>query len=208
MLEMIKGVVYEQNNLLEEGYDSLDGQWIVATVHARNILPLFKEFIQVQESNHLFLFIEVPTNVKDEPLHGLRMIEGVATVEKLHKDVYYLDDCSKEFLLELLETEMVEVLIHDGLTNVGVGNLETKAEIGKYSYNEIKAYHPENSEQLVPVFEKMSITEKPGLRSPWEFITRDTPAQSFRYEIDGKDVYDVVEVLSSIGLYKAEMREE
>ncbi len=39
-------------------------------------------------------------------------------------------------------------------------------------------------------------------------ISKNNPGESFRYEFNGKDVYDLVEEMKELGLYKAETQSE
>ena len=45
------------------------------------------------------------------------------------------------------------------------------------------------------------------MKTAWDYFTHDKPGESFLYEHEGKNVYDMVEYLKRYGLYFAERRE-
>ena len=56
-------------------------------------------------------------------------------------------------------------------------------------------------------FETQGIHEVTALKTAWDYFTHDKPGESFLYEYEGKNVYDMVEYLKRYGLYFAERRE-
>ena len=45
------------------------------------------------------------------------------------------------------------------------------------------------------------------MKTAWDYFTHDKPGESFLYEYEGKNVYDMVEYLKRYGLYFADRRE-
>ena len=100
---------------------------IIANINANKILNLINDFINIQK-DPLFLIIEVPSNEKNEIIE-----ENI--IKKFHKDVYYLDNMSKQFAKELIKT-FGNLFINDGLSQIGIGNHISNAEITTDKYNE------------------------------------------------------------------------
>lgn len=218
MLEFVKGASVHDPSGLDEGY-MVEENSITANVNASKIGRIINSFISANEGEPLFLFIETPTNLNDElapvPTEGndfgiaIDSSENVYRLENLHRDVYYLDGLSSQAMQLLLEP-FYEILINDGLSAFGVGVHTTKAEIGKYKYNIVTVYSAaENVESYASLFANEGIPEKQKLITAWDIINSDNLGTCDRYEDDNnRTIYDIVEVLQEVGLYKAEQREE
>ena len=80
----------------------------------------------------LFLILEVPTSQDNEEVKG-------DVIEQTHKDVYYLDNMSVSFVKELLKV-FGSLFVNDGLSQIGVGNHVTNAEIMTDKYNVVTIF--------------------------------------------------------------------
>lgn len=118
MLKIIKGAHVTASEKLSQGYELTDFS-ITANTDADNIRKIIEDFLVMNNDLPLFLFIEVPANLKDEKVIGKE--DDAVLVEKSHKDVYYLDGVSSEELGHLLDP-LYDILINDGLSAFGVGN--------------------------------------------------------------------------------------
>lgn len=99
------------------------------------------------------------------------------------------------------------MFINDGLSHFGVLS-QSGREIGKYKYNVIKAYTRDDLLPLINVFNSLDIPETDNLITAWDYFSQDNPGESERYEKDGKSIYDVVEILKEVRMYKYEQYEE
>lgn len=205
MFNLIKGAKISENISLKEEYE-INGNWIYANISAENIRRIINQFIEIENTELFCLFIEIPANMTDENV--IRKTEdGYCVTEKMHKDIYYLDDISAKDLNELLNV-FEDILINDGLSSFGV--LSQKGnEIGKYKYNVMGAYS--DDEDLTPIIEafyNVKIPRTDKLVTAWDYFSQDNPGESELYKKDGKTIYDVVETLKEVGMYKYEQREE
>lgn len=205
MFNLIKGAKVNENIALKEEYE-INGNWIYANISAENIRRIINQFIEIENTELFCLFIEIPANMTDENV--IRKTEdGYCVTEKMHKDIYYLDDISAKDLNELLNV-FEDILINDGLSSFGV--LSQKGnEIGKYKYNVMGAYS--DGEDLTPIIEafyNVKIPRTDKLVTAWDYFSQDNPGESELYKKDGKTIYDVVETLKEVGMYKYEQREK
>jgi hypothetical protein len=203
MLKMIKGARVTADTELSEEYEIFDNM-ISANVDAERISEVIEKFLEKNCNESLFLFIEVPASLDDETI-AETFEDGGVSIETPHNDVYYLDGISAGAVRELLDI-FSEILINDGLSAFGVGNPQGD-EVGKYKYNVMKLYC-NDTHKYADIFESLGIRQTDRLVTAWETFSLDTPGISEKYtDSEGRDVYDIIEILSESGLYKAEQRE-
>ena len=193
MLNMVKGCVVYDPSLLSPGYERTPTGFM-ANVDAEKILPLIEEFLSRQDS-HIFFFLEIPTNEKDEP----------NPEHSVHRDVYYWDGLTAEFARELLRI-FGELLIHDGMNWFGFGVHGFDHEIMKQPYNVVTIY-THAPERYDGMFEALNIPQTDDLKTAWSFFTVQTPGTCLLHECSGKNIYDLVEMLKPYGLYFGERKE-
>lgn len=204
MLKMIAGAKIENNQNLSQGYEISENQ-LTANADADNIRNVMEDFMDMNENIPLFLFIEVPSNLKDEKV-AETFEDGAVAVDTPHKDVYYLDGVPADSLKKIL-APLYEILINDGLSAFGVGN-PYGDEIGKYKYNVMVLYSRNNTDKYKQIFENNGILKTDNFVTAWDTFSDETPGTSEMYsDSKGRNIYDIIEVLSGIGLYKAEQRE-
>ena len=119
--------------------------------------------------------------------------------------MYYLDAVPGRYLERIFD-KFGDYLVHDGLSHFGV-LARSGREIGKYKYNVVEAFARDGTAPLRALFDEVGIPESEQLVTAWDFISHDTPGECERFEKDGRDIYDVVEALKTVGLYCAEQRE-
>lgn len=204
MFKLIKGAKISENIVLKEEYE-INGNWICANISAENIHKVIDKFVEIEKGNRFCLFIEIPANIADENVIGMDD-EGFYQLESKHMDVYYLNNITDEYVIYLLD-EFGDILINDGLFHFGVLS-QSGREIGKYKYNVIKAYTRDDLLPLIKVFNSFDVPETDNLVTAWIYFSQDSPGESELYEKDSKTIYDIVETLKEIGLYKYEQREE
>lgn len=197
MLEMIRGCTVPHPELLNEEFDR-DDRKLCANVHARNIFPLFRDFIQLQ-NQPLFFVLEIPVNQKEE--QQLRQRED----DPLHKAVYYLDNLTKEDALALLEQNQ-ELLVHDGMSAFGFGVRDFSAELMKYRYNELLLW-TKDFPTYTEFFLSHGIPQVPEVFTAWQTFSKEQYGECAALNQEGVTIYDLVEHLKQFGLYFAEFRE-
>lgn len=198
MLKMIKGVKINDSDKLNEEY-MITENCIMANIDANKILKIINDFVDIQK-DPLFLIIEVPTNEKDKGIEG-------NIIKELHKDVYYLDNMSKPFAKELLKT-FGNLFINDGLSQIGIGNHVSNAEIMTDKYNVIEIFNGKDKiDNYEKLMDKYKIKKVEDLVTAWAFFSDSNPGECICVDEDGKSVYDAIEALTKeSGLYFAERR--
>lgn len=127
-------------------------------------------------------------------------------VKEIHKDVYYIDGCSRDECLVLLD-RYGDLLINDGISKFGFGGHESQDEIMLDKYNVVNIYS-QNMGEYEDFFEPHEIERVDNLVTAWDTFSQDTPGQSERYDFNGKTVFDLPEELKEWGIYLAETRTE
>ena len=127
-------------------------------------------------------------------------------MQETHKDVYYIDGCSQEECLVLLE-RYGELLINDGMNRFGYGCHESQDEIMLDKYNVITIYSQQLS-NYSDFFEAHGIKKVESLITAWDTFSDETPGQAERCDYKGKSVYDLPEELKDWGMYLADTRAE
>lgn len=199
MLNLVKGYKICTPEKLNEGYEITSEMAITANVNAEKILDVFQHFI-VMHDEPLFFILELPvTSDRETPI-------APGVVEELHKDVYYIDGCTREEALVLMN-RYGELLINDGISKFGFGCHESQDEIMLDKYNVVTIYSQQLSE-YDDFYEAHEIEKVENLITAWDTFTKDTPGQSERCDCNGKSVYDLPEELKEWGIYLAETRTE
>lgn len=194
MLKMKKGSIISNSEVLNPEYTKIDTGFM-ANVNVENINDILEKFISLQ-SEELFLFIELPTNSEDE-----RFLTKSDTLVNFHNDVYYIDGISKEKCYEILKKHG-EILINDGLCEFGFGTRSFEDEILCSKYN-IVAIYTQHYKKYNNFFEEFNINQNNNYKSAWNYFSADNPGISNKYEINGKNIYLIVEELAKQGLYFA-----
>ncbi len=199
MLNMVKGYKVFAPEKLNEGYEITSEMSIMASVNAEKILKVFQHFI-VMHDERLFFILEIPFTCDREK----EIKPGI--VEELHNDVYYIDGCTVEQAIVLLD-RYGELLINDGISKFGFGCHESQDEIMLDKYNIVTIYS-RNLSAFDTFFEAHEIEKTNHLITAWDTFTRETPGQSRRYDYNGMSVFDLPEELKEWGIYLAETRAE
>lgn len=163
------------------------------------MIEIVNQFIMMQEGT-VFFFLELPSKLEDEK----EIKNGAA--KTLHKDIYYMDNLTKEDAFDFLH-RTGELLFNDGLCRFGFGSQANNDEIAVGKYNVVTIYCASNHSYR-KLFEKFNISETANLVTAWDTFSEDSPGISEKYEMDGKDVYSILEDFKDWGIYFAEQRED
>lgn len=199
MLNLVKGHQVSLVESLFESFTKLTEHHLTANVHAEKILEVFQHFI-VMHDEPLFFILELPVSIDREKVIAKNIIK------ESHKDVYYIDGCSREDCLALL-IRYGDLLINDGLSKFGFGGHKSHDEIMLDSYNVVTIYSKELS-KFNDFFEPHNIQFVEELVTAWKTFSKTSPGISEIYESNGKTVYDLPTELSEWGIYLAETRTE
>jgi len=197
MLNLVKGCSVARQELLEEGYRFSGENHITANVNAEKIQEVVQHFI-TDHNELLFFILEIPVNIEREnPTTPGVLVE-------LHKDVYYIDGCSSDVCLTILN-QYGELLVNDGISSFGFGGHESHDEIMVGKYNTVMIYG-RSTARFEILLASHGITLRKNLITSWETFTSDSPGNSERYEVDGVTVFDLPEKLKELNIYLAETR--
>ena len=154
-----------------------------------------------QEEPPLFFFLELPV---EESREG--SLNGGADIKTLHKDVYYLDGIQPDEAFVILERSG-RLLFNDGVSSFGFGRLGSNDEFIWEKYN-VASIWSMNPAPYEAIFHSLGVPRVKKLVTAWDTFDQDHPGLSRRVEIDGKDIYSLVEEYRPYGLYLAETRED
>ena len=199
MLNLVKGHRVSLVENLFESFTKLTEHHLMANVHAEKILEVFQHFIVIHDEP-LFFILELPVSIDREKVIAKNIIN------ELHKDVYYIDNCSREECLVLL-IRYGDLLVNDGLSQFGFGGHKSHDEIMLDSYNVVTIYSKELS-KFYDFFEPHNIKFVEELVTAWETFSETSPGISEIYESNRKTVYDLPEELAEWGMYLAETQTE
>ena len=199
MLNLVKGHQVSLVENLFESFTKLTEHHLMANVHAEKILEVCQHFIAIHDEP-LFFILELPVSIDREKVIAKNIIK------ESHKDVYYIDGCSREECLALL-IRYGDLLINDGLSQFGFGGHKSHDEIMLDSYNVVTIYSKELS-KFNDFFEPHNIQFVEELVTAWKTFSKTSPGISEIYESNGKTVYDLPEELAEWGIYLAETRTE
>lgn len=199
MLNLVKGHQVSLVENLFESFTKLTEHHLMANVHAEKILEIFQHFIVIHDEP-LFFILELPVSIDREKVIAKNIIK------ESHKDVYYIDGCSREECLALL-IRYGDLLVNDGLSKFGFGGHKSHDEIMLDSYNVVTIYSKELS-KFNDFFEAHNIQFVEELVTAWKTFSKTSPGISEIYESNGKTVYDLPEEIAEWGIYLAETRTE
>ena len=199
MLNLVKGHRVSLVENLFESFTKLTEHHLMANVHAEKILEIFQHFIVIHDEP-LFFILELPVSIDREKVIAKNIIK------ESHKDVYYIDGCSREECLALL-IRYGDLLVNDGLSKFGFGGHKSHDEIMLDSYNVVTIYSKELS-KFNDFFEPHNIQFVEELVTAWKTFSKTSPGISEIYESNGKTVYDLPGELDEWGIYLAETRTE
>ena len=199
MLNLVKGHQVSLVENLFESFTKLTEHHLMANVHSEKILEVFQHFIAIHDEP-LFFILELPVSIDREKVIAKNIIK------ESHKDVYYIDGCSREECLALL-IRYGDLLVNDGLSKFGFGGHKSHDEIMLDSYNVVTIYSKELS-KFNDFFEPHDIQFVEELVTAWKTFSKTSPGISEIYESNGKTVYDLPTELSEWGIYLAETRIE
>lgn len=199
MLNLVKGHRVTLVENLFESFTKLTEHHLMANVHAEKILEVFQHFIVIHDEP-LFFILELPVSIDREKVIAKNIIK------ESHKDVYYIDGCSREECLALL-IRYGDLLVNDGLSKFGFGGHKSHDEIMLDSYNVVTIYSKELS-KFNDFFEPHNIQFVEELVTAWKTFSKTSPGISEIYESNGKTVYDLPTELAEWGIYLAETRTE
>ena len=201
--QLPRGIRIADSSGIHEGYEETkmpQGHWTFRiNVSAENIPRVFKRLAQ-EVGNPGFFLLEVGTHRDEEA--KLRKQPS----DPFHKDVYYLDGQNTTQALAIFDAYR-DLLVHDGMVNIGFGSHQGKDEVfvGGYKIFEVYADHPEKYRTAL---KELGFRQEKKLRTVWDNFTLQSPGERNVLKDSSKTIWDMVEELKAKGLYFAEHRED
>lgn len=187
-----QGVYLENYENLSQNY-VIEGENITASISSENS-EIVCESVVSKLTVPVFFFLEIPLTEEEE--------KSQADKEKLHYNLYYLDNCTIEVALAIIK-RYAAILFNDGLIRWGFGSHENGDEIYFREYQVVSMYLPDcrlrgAAEKLL---QSKGIIKQKELQSLWDFISERNPGKLISVESDGENAYDIIENLSDEGMY-------
>lgn len=198
ILKLKAGAKVSSTIPLYEGYE-VEDRYITANISVDKIEAVLQHFVVMHEEP-VFFILELPASADEET----EIAPGV--VDKIHKDVYYIDGCSQEEALNIL-VRVGDLLYNDGISSFGFGCHESGDEIMFGKYNVLTIFS-QSTEEYDAFFAVHQIEKTDDLVTAWDTFTQETPGVSERYETNGTSVFDIPKLFKDWGMYFAEQREE
>ena len=183
--KLIAGVEVELDGKIKSAYTENDDGF-EAVVSAEKIYQLVNSFIGLLDEP-VFFFLELPKNA-DENDTGY--------------DIYYLDNCTLPVAKAIMK-RYGELLVQDGISRFGFGSHSSNEEVYVMDYQQISIYCPEKKKAAVLLYD-LGIEKTDKLHTMWEGFSEETPGICIRVDVNGENVFDIAENLSSEGMYKAQ----
>jgi hypothetical protein len=146
-----------------------------------------------------FAIVEIPTNQADE----IKLREK--PTDPFHNDVYYLDGISFDVYKQMF-LAYSQLFIDDGGVTFGFGSHTGRDEVfvGRYKLVRIYADSPDKYLQYLKL---QKYPRREPLRTVFDNFSPQSPGSTKAITVNGKTVYDLIEILKQKGFYFAERRE-
>ena len=171
---------------LKNAYEPHEDGGFEALISAERLTDLLDALTKLIEPP-VFFFLELPDDGAEDGY-----------------SVYYLDNCTAEVISALIK-EYGSLLTGDGVCRFGFGGNESGGEIYVKLYKVISVYPADEKmrEGTLGVFRRFGMERTVPLVTPWELLSEEKPAVCVRAEEDGISLFDLPEMLSGAGMYKA-----
>ena len=182
-----EGISIEDTSALKNAYSRGDEGCLSAVLSAEKLEGFIRGFTELIPEP-VFFFLELPVGNDGDEF-----------------ELYYLDNCTSEVAAALI-SEYGSMLIGDGLCRFGFGGNESGDELYVQRYKVMSIYSPDvgRLKKAEKLLKGCGASETAELLTPWDIISQENPAVCASVEEDGISVFDLPEMLSEAGMYKAE----
>lgn len=197
--KLAKGVTVANLEGISEGYSQqiIDPGKFVITVNvsAERLADIYLGLCSLIKT-HSFAFVQIPTNEKDE----IKIRQSPQ--DPFHDDLYYLDGLTYEVYQTIFQ-KFAGFFVDDGQITFGFGSHTEYDEVfvGRYKVVTIYADDPA---KYVHYLEAQRFPRRDPLRTVFDNLSEKTPGATHSIKINGKSIYDLIEVLQKGGFYFAE----
>ncbi len=197
MFKIASGVRFRNSSSIKEGFQVFD-EYLRCNISLERIKPFILLYMETLEEPLVFT-IRVPMNLKEEE----KLRESIHS--PLHDEVYFLENCSKEKIKEIVET-YEEIILNDGMSMIAITSQITRDWITVVKYKIVDILGP-NKEKAIPLLQRFGLQESRHLITALDGISKYTPGDRELIEADGKSVYNAVEDLKKSGMYLGKVLE-
>ncbi len=145
-----------------------------------------------------FAIVELPMSAENE-----RMLREKDT-EPFHKDVYYLNGISFDDYQSIF-LEYSQFFIDDGLINFGFASHTAMNEVFVGQYKLVNIY-ADTPVKFLQYLEAQNYPRREPLRTVVDNLSPQSPGIVSSVKVNGKTIYDLIEVLKQKGFKYAETR--
>ena len=130
--------------------------------------------------------------------------EGYSCYYRIHReDPPFIHGVEKTWWRIFAKENDINIVMNDSYSGSTVCNtVRENYEISSSFISRIDKYIAEG------FFEEHHITEVDDLITAWDTFTKDLPGESLCIHTNGKDIYDIPDMLKDYGIYLARQREE
>lgn len=190
-----EGISIADTSGCESCYSVIDSENLVSSVSAERLKELTVKAVSLLKAP-VFFFAELPcTEAEEKELGG-----------GLHMNVYYLDNCTAEVAQAIIK-RYSDILFSDGLLQFGFGSQADSSEIYLRKYQVVSIYSPDVS-CFEDVFDNLDIPKTSECKTLWDVIDKENCGECVMVEANGETVYDMIENLSDVGLYRSHVAED
>ena len=189
-MQFVKGVEVPFPRKIVESY-TMKRCRIRSNVGADKIEDLLTRFVKTRRKRYLFsLLLPVDVNVEKD----------VGRFESpRYRDTYLADDLTQKQALAFLERGG-DALLNDGLVSLEFSIPETGDGIVFGKYNVVEITSP-NLRRYEPIMIDLGIPYVEKLVTAWDVFSPSRPGISRLYDVDGRNVFTLVEEFKKIGLH-------
>lgn len=197
-MEFAKGVKVPFPDKIKEEYEIRDGS-VTANIDIDNLDGVVMDFVEMIEEP-MYIGIHVPLEEKEEI--KLRKDD----TDPFHERVYYLDNCKKDDMRLIIDTFM-EVLINDGLSKFVIASQVNADEMFIHDYK-VASFFVEDIDKMKALMERFNIPQSEAIITAMDTFDEEHYGVRSTYENgDGVNIYDLIDALSSAGMYAGEILE-
>jgi hypothetical protein len=196
-MKLAHGIKLPFPNLIKKEYE-VNNNTIIFNADVDDLLDVIIDFVKSLEQP-IFFFIEIP--VKKEVEDKLRKKD----TDPFHIDVYYWDYIDNLTLTTILK-RYGELLLNDGLVRFGVGSKgREEIYVRKYKVTYILSNNIEKHQEILNQY---NYVRTDNLVTPYDTFSTNNPGTAYAIKVDGFNIFDLVEMLQSKGLYYAKTVKE
>lgn len=197
-MKLSKGFKVNGSENIKESY-AIEGNNIYVNVDAGRYDKVMKELCLLLPTP-VFFILEVPCSETEE--QELRK----SSYDPFHKNIYYIDGLDHRST-KLIFDKMSDILVNDGISQFGFSSHEDQKEVMKEKYNVIRIYADDKTE-FVKKLNQLKIPEVEHILCASDLVNANNPGYCEKITVgDNKDIFDLVEFLKQIDMYKDHVEE-